>query len=85
MNTKIWKSDTVLHVAARYFDYYSDRILEHFISKGANINAKNDIGYAPLHVAAEKNKHWVVKILLENGADMNINPISTATPFSTEC
>lgn len=54
INTKIWNGDTILHEAVRYFDSYSERIFKHFINRGANISAKNDTGYAPLHMTAAK-------------------------------
>lgn len=83
INTKIWNDGrTILHVAVRYFNNSSNEIFKYFISKGANINAKDDTGYTPLHVAAEKNKHWAAKILLERGADVNIESNSKATPYS---
>lgn len=82
INTKIWEGDTILHIAVRYFSSFYGRIFKYFISKGANVNAKNDTGYTPLHVAAEKNKHWAAKILLGGGADVNTKSNSNSTPFS---
>ncbi|OEJ14463.1 hypothetical protein BFL38_06435 [Brachyspira hampsonii] len=43
------------------------------IERGANVNVINDRGVSPLHTAIIKNQpEEVIKILLDNGADYNI-------------
>ncbi|KAJ7900246.1 ankyrin repeat-containing domain protein [Mycena olivaceomarginata] len=39
---------------------------------GINLNAKDEFGYTPLHLAADRGHSSIVKFLLENGADPTI-------------
>ena len=41
------------------------------LDKGADVNAKNEIGVAALWIAASKGKPEVVELLLGAGADVN--------------
>jgi len=45
-------------------------IAELLIAAGADVNAKNDNGWTPLHNAAGNNKE-VVELLIAKGADLN--------------
>lgn len=68
---------TPLHVAA----FFSQaEIAKFLISKGANVNAKNEKGNTPLHIAASISLD-VSKILIENGADVNAQNIYGITPL----
>lgn len=51
--------DTVLHILV-------------FLQNGALINLKGDLGYTPLHYACMFGNIEMVKLLLENGSDKNI-------------
>ena len=42
------------------------------ISKGADINAADDLHRTPLHTACKNGKQDVVKLLLERGAAVNV-------------
>lgn len=44
-------------------------LVELFLSKGMDINARDYDGYTPLHIAVYAKKTEVVKLLLEKGAD----------------
>lgn len=71
----------MLHVAIWYFTHRSE-MYSHFISKGGNVNARNFTGHAPLHVInIQYDKHWAAKILLENGAHVNIRSDFNHTPL----
>lgn len=47
--------------------------VKEFISMGAKVNDKNEIinSMSPLHYATTNNKIQIVKVLIENGADVN--------------
>ena len=40
------------------------------IDQGADVNTKDDSGWAPLHLAAEEGQIETVKYLVEKGADV---------------
>jgi|GEM_PF-5889690 len=42
-----------------------------WIDKGANVNFRDEDGYTPLLMAASRNRAVVVKVLIQNGADIN--------------
>ncbi|XP_060600674.1 ankyrin repeat, PH and SEC7 domain containing protein secG-like [Ruditapes philippinarum] len=61
---------TPLHFAtARGFP----ELLKLFISKGANVNAKDRFDVTPLHTAAELGHEECLALLLKGGADCNIS------------
>ena len=61
--------DTVLHIAARN-NSLNDALV--FLQKGALIDLKGDLGYTPLHYACMFGNIEMVKVLLDNGSDKNI-------------
>jgi len=78
---------TALHIAS--YDG-KDEIAKYLISKGADVNAKNDIGWTPLHQAAADTGHAehdagkleVAKILISNGANVNATDSRGLTPLN---
>src|SRR5580704_8839018 len=57
------------------------------IDKGADVNAKNEIGVSSLWIAASKGKLDVIELLVKRGADVNVRdgiwyqtPLSMAAP-----
>lgn len=49
-------------------------------SQGADLNARNNAGKSPLHMAAEKGKTSTVKLLLDNGARPDTRNAKGLTP-----
>lgn len=79
--------DTVLHIAARN-NSLNDALV--FLQNGALIDFKGDLGYTPLHYACMFGNIEMVKVLLDNGSDKNIqnefgeNAVRIATNSSSE-
>jgi ankyrin repeat protein len=46
-------------------------IVEILISKGADVNVKDENGWTPLNIAAVKGRNQIVKLLIEKEADLN--------------
>jgi ankyrin repeat protein len=76
--------NTVLHEAARRND---STMIEIFISAGADIEARNNRGYTPLYLAVIDNFYNIdakknsIKVLLRNGANINIQAKDGKTPL----
>lgn len=60
--------------------YNNIDLLEQLINQGANINAKDYIGYTALHFACQEDHIESVKLLLLNNADVNIVDENGNTP-----
>jgi ankyrin repeat protein len=50
--------------------------------KGVEVNAKDDMGRTPLHVAARAGCREICALLLEHGADANIRDVRRQTPLA---
>jgi hypothetical protein len=70
VNLKNDAGDTALHMAA-----YTGNLLiaEQLIDCGADIDAINNYNETPLMYGARKNKPSMIRLLLQRGADRNIN------------
>jgi ankyrin repeat protein len=67
VNTKIGE-ETPLHFAALFGH---TKVAELLITKGADVNAKDEGGYTPLHQAAHGGRKEVVELLIAKGANVN--------------
>ena len=95
VNSKSNTGETPLHIAAKW---RSNEVVALLISKGALINVNDDANYTPLTNAIQhyqtmsqvSGKLETVKLLVENGADINKTgmwgwlPIQVAAEFGTK-
>ncbi|UCE22743.1 MAG: ankyrin repeat domain-containing protein [Candidatus Aminicenantes bacterium] len=73
-------NNTPLHLACRAAH---KEIVELLILNGADVDAKNDYGRSPLHLAwREKGSARISQILIENGADIDLKNNFGETPLS---
>ncbi len=55
---------------------------EHLIASGADVNARDDQGYTPLHLAAAADSAEVVRLLLDSGAEIDAVNNKGETPLN---
>jgi ankyrin repeat protein len=55
------------------------------LSVGANVNAKDNEGWTPLHWACRKGHVQVAKEILEHGADITVKDNAGRTPLHWAC
>ena len=68
---------TALHEAV---GEHCTEVVRFLLESGANPNAQNDTGHAPLHLAAYPEH---VGLLVKHGADLNLQTNDAATPLAT--
>jgi ankyrin repeat protein len=51
------------------------------IKNGADISQRSNIGYAPIHYAALRDRHEHIDLLMNNGADINVLSKAGKTPI----
>lgn len=73
------EGNILLHEACRN-DSRID-VAKMLINKGSDVNAKNNSGYTPLHIAALNGSSEIITLLLENGADKNAKDNDGSTPY----
>jgi len=57
-------------------------ILEVLTDNSADMNVLDEIGWAPIHYAAERNQIRIVKMLIERGADVKLKNRSGSSPLN---
>ncbi|KAI8336642.1 ankyrin repeat-containing domain protein [Chlamydoabsidia padenii] len=75
---KAASSNDNLWVAAG--DGQLDRVKE-LVESGAEVNAKDNFGYTPIHAAVSYNQKEVLDYLLNNGGDINVEDFEKDTPL----
>jgi len=70
---------TLLHEACR--NKRSADVVKLLLSRGSEVNAKDNNGYTPLHIAALNGCYDIIKILIESGADKNAKDNDGNTPY----
>jgi len=86
--TKTFLSQTVSKLRAKesLHGAVSDndiQLVKQHLAAGANVNAKNEQGQTPIHLAAKtrKVKKEITELLIEKGADVNVKAVDGATPL----
>ncbi|KAI6658522.1 Ankyrin repeat domain-containing protein 27-like [Oopsacas minuta] len=70
---------TFLHMACLHGNYSLSKL---FIIKGADVNTRTYAHkHTPLHLAAQYNHSGVVKLLIENGAEIHAKDVNGCTPL----
>src|SRR5215475_12543396 len=59
--------DNALHCVVRWGDLAATKAL---VDAGIDVNRAGDLGYTPLHVACVQGNAEMVRLLIENGADV---------------
>ncbi len=63
--------------------YNNREIIKWVLSKGADVDFQDRIGYSALHFAAQNGAFDLAKILIENGAEVNIRDVHGNIPLWT--
>jgi len=71
-------AEVSLHAAVRLGDIERVRAC---LEKGADVNAKDTAGLAPLHVAVKSKQRDVAKLLISKGADLDAKDKDGSTPL----
>jgi ankyrin repeat protein len=69
------------HGTALHFAVGHDKILELLLAKHMDVNAKNELGDTPLHIAAVEDLTASAELLLANKADVNAANLEGDTPL----
>lgn len=77
------KNRDTIHKAAERG--HTDAVLAFIRKKKSLVNAHNDLGHVPLHIAALHNCYDVVQCLLRNDADVNLRDNVGWTPLHFAC
>lgn len=77
------KNRDTIHKAAERG--HTDAVLGFIRKKKSLVNAHNDLGHVPLHIAALHNCYDVVQALLRNDADVNLRDNVGWTPLHFAC
>ena len=79
-----WDGFAPLHYASSKDTHISDqlRIIDALLKAGADVTARNDAGWAPVHYAVEAGNLELVARFLQAGADVKTN---NPAGFLTEC
>ena len=74
---------TCLHMASRFG---SSRVLEQVIQHGGQIDAVDELGSTPRHLAVlQKRNGWKAKVLLKHGSDPEAVDYKDSTPLHVAC
>jgi hypothetical protein len=74
----------ILHIAAYYNDIVITKLIMTYVIDG-NINRYDSEHQTALHIGCILNNEFIVRILCESGADVNIENASLYTPLEIAC
>jgi hypothetical protein len=85
INIKTYKKfniDVLNHELLHYSDNVSSlNKMRELLNNGANPNCRNVVSLTPLHIACSSIFYSGIKLLIENGADVNLTTEKNVTPF----
>ena len=89
INSKTNEGKTPLHIACEYGNYNS---IEYLLTKGADINACDNLNYTPLHYyclpcKADKNSHstYILRLLIQHGANVYARTLQRESALHFAC
>ena len=66
----------------RWISKATPAAVQALLDRGAEVNARNESGYTPLHGAAQQNENpAVLALLLDRGAEINARNVGGETPL----
>ena len=82
LDAAVWNSSAVFksHTASKK-PYFAEQVLKFLIDEGAYVSAGDELGRAPLHIAAKSNNMFAAGLLLESGADVMQKDFDKKTPL----
>lgn len=81
LNSKNQDGDTCLHICSRKNGFAVSNIIRLLVEHGADINAQNDDGEAPIHVHIRRSRIEGVRTLLELRCDLHTRSKNDLTPL----
>jgi ankyrin repeat protein len=84
LNFKDIHGRTILHTYP-YYRRCEAETIKYILKNGADVNAQDNMGKTPLHMACKKGSVKYIRILIENGADVNAKDNNGNTPLHKIC
>jgi uncharacterized protein len=81
LTVRDWSSNTVFIKMAEVADSNAIPLLKLLLSKGADINARNNSGFTALHYAVISGPPEIVQFLVNEGAKVDALDVSGSTPL----
>lgn len=79
VNARNTSKETPLHVVARHSWQDETDVATLLVDHGADLDARDDLGFAPLNRAARQGNHHVAQLLVARGADLETRTLKDST------